>query len=70
MKSLSANATGTYETDAKEHGLFGYDECDFALKFEAPFLLECGLHVPVERSNLEEAIFNNLHSVEINYIQM
>ena len=68
MNAVSISVTGTYKTDAKEHGLFGYDEEDFALNFAAPFLLECGL--PFERSFLEDTVSKNLHSAEINYIQV
>ena len=58
---------GTYITDAKQHGLFGYDDCAFALNFAAPFFMECGF--PVSRSVLEDSVFKNLHPAEINYMQ-
>ena len=58
---------GTYNSDAKEHGQFGYDGHDLALNFAAPFLLKCGF--PVSRIALEDAVFKNLHSAEIKYIQ-
>ena len=59
--------TGSYQSDANEHGICGYDNCAFALNFVAPFFLECGF--PVSRRALEESVFKNLHPAEINYIQ-
>lgn len=59
--------TGTYNSDTKEHGLFGHDDCGFALNFAAPFLLECGF--PVAKGVLADAVFKNLHPAEIRFIQ-
>ena len=67
MGAGSNDLLGTYITDAKQHGLFGYDDCAFALNFAAPFFMECGF--PVSRSVLEDSVFKNLHPDEINYIQ-
>ena len=42
----------TYKTDAKIHGIFGYDaKSDFALNFMGPFLMECGF--AVDRKEIE-----------------
>ena len=61
----------SYHFDAKEHGLFGHEDEDFALNFEGPFFLECGF--PVTRDILECYLKLPLHPSEhvylLNYIQ-
>ena len=63
----------TYETDAKTHGIFGYDaNSDFALNFMGPFLMECGF--PVDRKEIEIFIEHEqvppfcLHKAVIEYV--
>ena len=53
ISSFRANKLSyTYKTDAKTHGIFGYDaKSDFALNFMGPFLMECGF--PVDRKEIE-----------------
>ena len=64
---------GTYKTDAKKHGIFGYDaKSDFALNFMGPFLMECGF--PVDRKEIEYLVEHEqvppfcLHKAVIEYV--
>ena len=63
----------TYKTDAKTHGIFGYDaDSDFALNFMGPFLMECGF--PVDRKKIEYLVEHEqvppfcLHKAVIEYV--
>ena len=57
-----------YRADVKEHGLFVSENCDFALNFAVPFLLECG--IPAPRHALEGALKADLHPAGNVYIYM
>ena len=52
LDSFKVSTAGTYLTDAKEHGLFGYEGNNFALNFSGPFFMEAGF--PVKREKLEQ----------------
>ena len=67
------SVTGTYQTDCKEHGRFGYKGDNFALNFSAPFFAECGF--PVTREKLEEnlrkaaVVHPSIHNYIKQYIE-
>ena len=74
ISSFRANKLScTYKTDAKTHGIFGYDaKSDFALNFMGPFLMECGF--PVDRKEIEYLVEHEqvppfcLHKAVIEYV--
>ena len=58
--SLITVMAGEYYTDAKQHGLHGFDDGDsFCLNFTGPFLMECGF--PISRDNLMASLNAELH---------
>ena len=74
ISSFRANKLScTYKTDAKTHGIFGYDaKSDFALNFMGPFLMECGF--PVDRKEIKYLVEHEqvppfcLHKAVIEYV--
>ena len=66
--SLITVMAGEYYTDAKQHGLHGFDDGDsFCLNFIGPYLMECGF--PISRNNLMASLNAELHPSVRLYIQ-
>ena len=66
--SLIAVMAGEYYTDAKQHGLHGFDDDNsFCLNFTGPYLMECGF--PISRDNLMASLNVELHPSVRLYIQ-
>lgn len=63
---ISADISGSYETDAKVHGLFGHDGGNLAFNFMGPLLIESGFMFT--REILRKFTDKYLHPSELDYL--